>query len=47
MDVDYDSEDVVFTVLWYKLNTLEVDKINKSQYGKNSDFKRDIVECTN
>ena len=40
----YDSEDVVFTGWLYKLNTLEFKKVNRSQYGRGTDFKQDIVE---
>ena len=41
---DYDSEDVIFTGWLYKLNTTEITKTNRSQYGKSTDFKQDIVE---
>ena len=40
----YDSEDVIFTGWLYKLNTPEFKKVNKSQYGRGTDFKQDIVE---
>ena len=40
----YDSGDVIFTGLLYKLNTPEFNKVNRSQYGKGTDFKQDIVE---
>ena len=40
----YDTEDVIFTGWLYKLNTLEFKKVNRSQYGKGTDFKQDIVE---
>ena len=40
----YDSEDVIFTGWLYKLNTPEFKKVNRSQYGKGTDFKQDIVE---
>ena len=40
----YDSEDVIFTGWLYKLNTPEFKKVNKSKYGKGTDFKQDIVE---
>ena len=40
----YDSEDVIFTGWLYKLNTLEFKKVNRSQYGRGTDFKQDIVE---
>ena len=40
----YDSEVVIFTGWLYKLNTLEFKKVNRSQYGRGTDFKQDIVE---
>ena len=40
----YDSEDVIFTGWLYKLNTPEINGVNRSQYGKGTDFKEDIVE---
>ena len=40
----YDSEDVIFTGWLYKLNTPEFNKVNRSQYGRGTDFKQDIVE---
>ena len=43
-DSGYDSEDFIFTGWLYKLNTLEYKKVNRSQYGRGTDFKQDIVE---
>ena len=40
----YDSEDVIFTGWLYKLNTPELEKVNRSQYGRGTDLKQDIVE---
>ena len=40
----HDSDDVVFTGWLYKLNTPEFKKINRSQYGRGTDFEQDIVE---
>ena len=40
----YDSEDVILTGWLYKLNTPEFKKVNRSQYGRGTDFKQDIVE---
>ena len=40
----YDSEYVIFTGWLYKLNTPEFKKVNRSQYGRGTDFKQDIVE---
>ena len=38
IDVDYDSEDVIFTGWLYKINTPEFKKVNRSQYGRGTDF---------
>ena len=40
----YDSDDVFFTGWLYKLNTLEFKKVNRSQYGRGTDFKQDITD---
>ena len=40
----YDSEDVIFTGWLYKLNTPEFKKVSRSQYGRGTDFKQDIIE---
>ena len=40
----YDTDDVIFTATSYKLNTPEFKKVNRSQFGKGTDFKQDIVE---
>ena len=37
--VEYDSEDLFFTRWLYKLNTTELTRVNRSQYGKGTDFK--------
>ena len=42
--VDYHSEDVNFTGYLYKLNRLGFKKVSKSQNGRGTDFKQDIVE---
>ena len=39
----YDS-DVIFTVWLYKLNTPELIEVNRAQFRKGTDFKRDSVE---
>ena len=39
-----DSEDVIFTRWLYILNRPEYKKVNRSQYGKGTDFRQDIVE---
>ena len=40
----YHSNDVVFAEWLYKLNTPEFKKVNRSRYGRGTDFKQDIVE---
>ena len=40
----YNSEDVIFTGWLYNLNTPDFNKVNRSQYGRCTDFKQDIVE---
>ena len=40
----YHSEDVIFTGWLYKLNTLEFNNVNRSQYGRGTVFKQEIVE---
>ena len=42
--VDYDSEEVLFTGYVYKLNTPYFERVNRSRYGKGTDFKQDIFE---
>ena len=44
IDVDYDIEDVIFTGCSYKINTREFSKEKRSQYGKGTKFKQDIVK---
>ena len=40
----YDSDDVIFTGWFYKLNTLDFKTVNRSQFGRGTEFKQDIVE---
>ena len=40
----YDSDDVIFTGWLCKLNTFEFKKVIRSQYGRGTDSKQDIVE---
>ena len=44
IDVYYDSEDVIFTGWLYKLNSSHINTVNRSQYGRGTDFKQDIVD---
>ena len=46
IDVDYDSEDVIFTGWSYKMNTADFKRVNRTPYGRGTDFKQDIVEYT-
>ena len=46
IDVDYDSEDVIFTGWLYNLNIPEYNKVNRPQYGKGTKFEQDIVDYT-
>ena len=40
----YDSDDVIFTGWFYKLNTPEINNLGRSQYGRGTDFTPDTVE---
>ena len=40
----YDSDNFILTGWLYKLNELEFNKVNRSQYGKGTAFKQHIVE---
>ena len=42
--VDYDIEDVIFTGCLYKLNTPVFMRVNRAQYGRGTDFKKDFVK---
>ena len=44
IDVDYDSEHVIFTGWLYKLNTRQFNMVNIFQYGRGTDFKQDFFE---
>ena len=46
IDNDYDSEDVTFGGYVYKLNTFQFNRKHRSQYGRGTIFKQDIVEYT-
>ena len=43
-DQDYDSDDAIFNGYIYELNTLQVNKINRSQYGNGSSFDKKIIK---
>ena len=44
IDVDYDSEDVIFTGYVYKLNTPHFKVIKRSAYGRGTNYMQEIVE---
>ena len=44
IDEGYDAEDAIFNAYIYKLNTSQLDKVNRSQYGNGCDFKYEIIE---
>ena len=44
IDQDYESEDAIFRGYNYKLNTLQLNLVNRSQYGIGFNFKHQIVE---
>ena len=46
IDVDYDSEDVIFIGWLNKLNTPEFNRVNGSRHGRGTDFKQENVEYT-
>ena len=43
-DIDYDSDDVVFTGYVYKLNTPQFKVVKRSAYGKGTNYMQEIVE---
>ena len=43
-DVDYHSEDFIYTGWLYNLNTTELIKVNRSQDGRGTHLKQDIVD---
>ena len=44
IDVDYDSEDVIFNRYVYKLNTPHFNIVKRSAYGKGTNYMQEIVE---
>ena len=43
IDVDYDSDDVIFTGCWHKLKTHQIKKVKKSQYRRGTDFNKTLL----
>ena len=46
MDMDYGGECDIFNGYFYKLNAPQFNLDNRSQYGKGTDFKQNLVEFT-
>ena len=44
IDEGYDAQGAVFNGYLYKLNTLQFQKVNRSQYGNGCDFNYEIIE---
>ena len=44
IDIDYDSEDVIFTGYVYKINTPYFNVIRRSAYGRGTNYMQEIVE---
>ena len=44
IDIDYDSDDVIFTGYVYKLNTPQFKVVKRSSYGKGTNYMQEIVE---
>ena len=44
IDQDYESEDAIFINYFYKINTLQFNLVNRSQYVHGCDFKHEIIE---
>ena len=44
IDEGYDAEDAIFNGYFYKLDTPQFRKVNRSQYGNAYDFKHEIIE---
>ena len=44
IDEGYDAEDAIFNGYIYKLDTVQFNKMNRSQYGNGCSFDKIIVE---
>ena len=44
IDIDYDSEDIIFTGYVYKLDTPQFKVVKRSAYGKGTNYMQKIVE---
>ena len=44
IDESFDAEDAIFNGSIYKINSPQINKVNRSQYGNGCDFKHEIIE---
>ena len=44
IDIDYDSEDVIFTGYDYKLDTPQFNVVKRSAFGKGTNYMQEVVE---
>ena len=44
IDHDYEWEDAIFNGYNYKINTLQIIRVNGSQFGNGCDFKNEVIE---
>ena len=44
IDQDYEGEDSIFNGYIYKINTPQINKVNRSKYGNGCDFKHENIE---
>ena len=44
IDEGYDARDAIFNCYFYKLDTPQFNKVNRSQYGNGCDFKHEIIQ---
>ena len=44
IDESYDAKDAIFNGYFYKINTSQFNKVNRSQYGNGCDFKHENIQ---
>ena len=44
INVDYDSEDVIFTAYVFELNSLQFKFVERSAYAKGTNYLKEVVE---
>ena len=44
IDEGYDAEDAIFNGYIFKLDTLQINLVNRSQYGNRCDFKQENIQ---